>query len=523
MLLLLTRAQTYYTQLESAPPNIRVEAGNPNSTLFGSRVKLGYSDSSTIAEGLCTSTPGTEWFAKLFGWIEEHRVDASAYEFLSLDSGKMVRLTDREVFPGVLLPVAVRTGTTRLTVRSAFNDVVAKAASLAPRRVHFSSSNLGAECTRFIAEAPANFEWLSFDVSEACKQQQPSERVPILFAGGSSAVAASVKHVGCFGCSAGVASFRGAATKVQVEAAPEIDTEDATVAFVQMIDAVVDPTCTGTVAECSNASLPGMLGSLARTIGNARIVACNGLDAYCNRLEEQPPAASIAVQLPGKPLWNATADRPTQAPCGTTDCNESCVGLGITWECNGTDYVVSQNSSITAPCVWEVDPDARAPCTPAGFGFAEVDGTRFAPGPVPDEVEQIKEWSILEQAKSPARCSTLGCPYGGCTAPPNVYQEWWMPPDEAGLPTGQPFADNGASPVLLPLPGNLSSVRIAATSNDDVANFFVDALVGENGECLSASVQPGVTAKLQAAECDGSTAQQFRYAASAPRRAQALR
>ena len=163
--------------------------------MFGGRVKLGYRDSAAISEGLCTSTPGTPWFAKLYTWIEDHRVDASTYEFLNLDSGKMVRLTDREVFPGVALPNAVRTGTTRLTVRSAFNDAVGNIANLAPRRVHFKSSNLGAECTRFIAESPAVFEWLSFEVSEACTKQSPSERIPILFAGGSSAVESSVKHI----------------------------------------------------------------------------------------------------------------------------------------------------------------------------------------------------------------------------------------------------------------------------------------------------------------------------------------
>lgn len=569
---------TYYNDVAQAPPDTRVEAG-ANTELFGGNVDISWAQSALMVEGMCTSTPGTEWFSQLYAWAERHRdsgVTFANYKFLSLDTStdrtasRLVTLTDRELYPGVRLQSTVFPKLARITVRSAFNDVVAARASeivgrkLPPRWLHFHPGATSSACVRFSVETAAVFEWLSFSAAGECARAPPSDRVPIVFQGGSTVDNSVVKFCRCWSCTAGVASFRGAATTVDITAAPDLDTENVTVGWTEMVPQFGSSACSDNLTVCENASLPGISVSLARTVGSPVVNDCGQWgapveadassrvhDAYCDAMVRPGSRPDAVVQLAGGPFYNQTSGGLAMAPCVDT-CNDGlvpCEYAGVLWSCGAQgvlEHQAVEEGAPTVKCPWDYhtdtttnvfDPDNRGPCVPPELAFAQVAGTRFEPPGGTDDVNAaIQSWVLgeLEAAARVRRCSARGCPYGPagdgvCVVPPaglgvdlaEVHQEWWMAPGAVGEPVGVPFT---ASMVELSLPGaGFVMVRLRKTSNSVAdGRFFVDGLVlgtvGLDGgyvfgdTCLSQSVSPAAGSQLVARPCaQGDPLQEFRF------------
>ena len=572
----------YYNDVAQAPPDTRVEAGD-NPELFGAAVDLSWKDSGTMVEGLCTSTPGTEWFAQLYAWAERHRTSSTAigqYKFLSLDTpttlgaSRLVDISDRELYPGVVVQTTVFPKLARITVRSAFNDVVAARASeivgrtIPPRWVHFKAGATTSSCTRFSVETAGIFEWLSFSAAGECVKAAPSDRVPIVFQGGSTVDDSVVKWCRCWSCSSGVASFRGAATTVDVTAARDLDTENVTVGWTEMVPQFGATPCTDNLTTCENASFPGLSVSLARTVGNPVVNDCGSWgapvdesdqsrvhDAYCDAiLRPKSPPPSV-VQLAGAPFYNATSGGLSMAPC-SDQCDNlvPCAFAGKVWTCDGNSLVFGDaDPAVTAKCPWDYhteavnqfSPDNRGPCVPFALAFAEVGGVRYTSAADTDAAvnSDIQTWVLarLEAAQATQRCSARGCPKGPasgaeCVAPPAaqgadldlLLQDWYMAPGAVGEPVGMPFATEtepsaAGRMVLLNLDGFVMA-RLRKTSNSVAAGrFFVDGLqlgvAGLDGGynfdanvCLSQSVSPFDGSELIGRPCaEGDPAQEFRF------------
>lgn len=178
-------------------------------------MNFSWTDSAEIAGDMCSSTPGTTFFAYLYAWLEQHR-SGDTYTLFNLDSntgtGQTLTLSDSDVYPGVLMPGVVRPKLARLTVRSAFDDEVAKMASglvgrpLPPRYVHFRPASIGGDCTRFSLETRGSFRFLSFAMDGPCHGVPAGRRVPIVYQGGSTVDQSVVRDVRCFECSSGLVS-----------------------------------------------------------------------------------------------------------------------------------------------------------------------------------------------------------------------------------------------------------------------------------------------------------------------------
>jgi hypothetical protein len=517
---------TYYNSASQAPPSERTEAGA--NTTIGRSLNISWAASLAMVEGMCTSTPDLEYFAQLYAWIELHR-DApggSTYTFFSLDTGtdrmasRTVTMTDREVYPGVALSGTVFPKLARLTLRSAFSDAVAERASeivgtgvaLPPRWLHFHPSLVGARCTRFSAQLTATFEFLSFAMDGPCTRATPSDRVPIVYQGGSTVDNSTVKFCRCYACSAGLVSYRGAATTVEVTASPDLDTEHTVVGWSEMVPQT-DAGCGGkNLTVCMNASLPGLSVSLARTVGAAAVVDC-GLwssptktdaggsqihDVYCNLATTRAPPAVSRAQYAGGPFSGETGKSCSDA------CDDKtfvpCVWNQIQWTCDKGTLVAQATDADDEGCPWvaaeadEAPADAPAeeadeapadeapavalqPCVPERWAFAEILGTQY-PAAVPYTDNPpltntaIQQWAVgqIESHVTQQRCSAVGCPRapvdGGTCAEPlagtaGLRQEWFLAADEAGVPIGVPFSGKRAvggdpatatDPVALRLP-----------------------------------------------------------------------
>ena len=419
---------------------------------------------------------------------------------------------------------------------------------------------------------------------------------PRRYQGGSSVDNSTVKFCRCYSCSAGLVSFRGSATTVEVTASPDLDTENTVVGWSEMVPQV-DTACAGkNLSVCMNASLPGLSVSLARTVGAAAVVDC-GLwstatttdagasqihDVYCDLATNPAPLAVSSAQdsggrfSGGNGLPCSNACDPDDFPGGSSP-NDYCHWRQIRWECHPAGHLNAHNApgSEDEGCPWESQTEPTAePCVPFAWAFAVVGGQQYPetlPFYPPPTNDQIQQWAVTQIAARAAqrRCSAVGCPRapqaadgGTCAAPlagsDGLRQEWFLAPDEAGVPSGVPFngrlavggdpataaygtgaetaADAGRPVALRPpqRPGAAdgeayATVLLRSTSNDVAGGrFFVDGLkLGtavadadgnvvsykyDDGNCLSRSTRPTQHARLEAQPCsEGVPAQQWLF------------
>ena len=459
---------TYYNDASYAPPSLHREAND--SYVIGRKMKLRWSDSAKIVPHMCSSSPDVDFFAHLYAWIERHRNgNSNTYTFFNLDSGtgpgqdQTLTMTDAELYPGIQMQGVVKPGLARITVRSAFDSTVAAAAaailgrdSLPPRWAHFRPSPIGGDCTRFSLESRASFSFVSFDMSGPCETVPPGRRVPIVYQGGSTVDTSVVRDVRCFGCGSGLVSARGSATTVNIEAAPDLDVEQAVFGHSEMIPSFPsNANSCGNLTTCSDTTLPGLFASLARTVGDAAIIECGakraGQNQFCDLvLEAGDPnsVGAVEIQFVGGPFFGRRAI-PCVAPesgcsglfapnplvpfrrdTSASDVQiQTCVETSpnfpsdaenpkrIRWTCenpNGfgkrlfaTEYTPDPDGDADDEpnvCPWsdytDVDEgsDNLPPCVPEGFAYAKLSSGTSLPAGYPTDPGTFSGNSVVNEA-----------------------------------------------------------------------------------------------------------------------------
>lgn len=276
-------------------------------------------------------------------------------------------------------------------------------------------------------------------MSGPCQTVPPGRRVPIVYQGGSTVDTSVVRDVRCYNCGSGLVSARGSATTANIEAAPDLDVEQAVFGHSEMIPSFPSnaDTC-GNLTTCSDTTLPGLFASLARTVGDAAIIECGakraGQNQFCDLvLEAGNPdsVGAVEVQFIGGPFFGRRAI-PCVAPesgcsglvapnplvpfrrdtSASDDQIQSCVETSpnfpsdaenpkrIRWTCENpdgfgnrltaTEYTpVADGDADDEPnvCPWsdytDVDEgsDNLPPCVPEGFAYAKLSsGTSLPPG-----------------------------------------------------------------------------------------------------------------------------------------------
>lgn len=488
---------TYYNDASYAPPNLHHEAGD--AYVIGRKMKLPWSDSAKIVPHMCSSSPDVDFFAHVYAWIERHRNgNSDTYTFFNLDSGtgpgqdQTITMTDAELYPGIQMQGVVKPGLSRITVRSAFDSTVAAAAaailgrdSLPPRWAHFRPSPIGGDCTRFryvsggillgsvvpppltrhlflsppllffsvtSLESRASFSFVSFDMSGPCQTVPPGRRVPIVYQGGSTVDTSVVRDVRCYNCGSGLVSARGSATTVNIEAAPDLDVEQAVFGHSEMIPSFPsDADTCGNLTTCSDTTLPGLFASLARTVGDAAIIECGakraGQNQFCDLvLEAGNPdsVGAVEVQFIGGPFFGRRAI-PCVAPesgcsglvapnplvpfrrdtSASDDQIQTCVETSpnfpsdaenpkrILWTCENPDGFGNRLTATEYTPVADDEPnvcpwsdytnvdegsDNLPPCVPEGFAYAKLSsGTSLPPG-YPTEPRTFSGNSVVNEA-----------------------------------------------------------------------------------------------------------------------------